>query len=111
MRKSLRRVRGAVGMGFVWAVAWSAAGVVPRWVLGYNPDAPFPLIFGALGFIAGVTFSGLLALTQGRRTFDQLSLRRFAAWGAVGGLLLSGIFTKIASLGWADVIVIAPTFA
>jgi len=107
----LRRIRGAIGMGFTWAVVWSAAGTVPRWVLGYNPDAPFPIIFGVLGFIAGVIFSGLLVLTDGRRKFEQMSLPRFAGWGAVGGLLLSALFAKLASLGWNDVLAIAPTFA
>src|SRR6185295_8338986 len=83
----------------------------PRWLFGFNTDAPFPLIFGVLGFIAGVIFSGLVMLTEGRRGFDQLRLPRFAAWGAVGGFLLSAVFTRAASLGWADAFVIAPTFA
>jgi hypothetical protein len=111
VRKWLRRIRGAIGMGFTWAAAWFAVGLVPRWVFGFNADVPFPLVFGVLGFIAGVIFSGLLILTEGRRGFDQMRLSRFAAWGAVGGFLLSAIFTKAASLGWADVLVIAPTFA
>lgn len=111
MQSWVRRIRGAIGMGITWAVAWSAAGLVPRWVLGFNPDAPFPIIFGALGFVAGVTFSGLVVLTERRRSFDQVSLRRFALWGAAGGLLLSGLFAKVASLGLRDVLLIAPTFA
>lgn len=111
MRKWLRRIRGAIGMGFIWAAAWSVAGMVPRWVFGINADAPFPLIFGVLGFIAGVTFSGLLVLTEGRRRFDQMSVPRFAGWGAIGGLLLSALFAKAASLGWGDILAIAPTFA
>ena len=111
MGKWLRRIRGAIGMGFTWAVAWSLAGLVPRWLFGFNTDVPFPLVFGMLGFIAGVIFSGLLMLTEGRRGFDQLTLPRFAAWGAVGGVLLSAIWTRVASLGFADVLAIAPTFA
>ena len=111
MRKWLRRIRGAVGIGFTWAAAWAAVGSVPRWVFGFNADVPFPLVFGVLGFIAGVIFSGLLMLTEGRRGFDQMTLSRFAAWGAVGGLLLSALFAKAASLGWGDVLAIAPTFA
>ena len=107
----LGRIRGAIGMGFTWAVPWSAAGLVPCWVLGFNPDAPFPIIFGVLGFVAGVTFSALLVLTEGRRRFDQMSLPRFAAWGAVGGVVLSAVFAKAASLGWGDVLAITPTFA
>ena len=111
MGKWLRRIRGAIGMGFTWAAAWGVAGMVPRWLFGFNTDVPFPLVFGVLGFIAGVIFSGILILTEGRRGFDELKLSRFAAWGAVGGFLLSAIFTRAASLGWADAFVIAPTFA
>jgi len=111
MRKWMRCIRGAIGMGFTWAAAWFAAGLVPRWVFGFNADVPFPLVFGVLGFIAGVIFSGLLMLTEGRRGFDQMTLPRSAAWGAVGGLLLSAIFTRAASLGWTDALAIAPTFA
>jgi len=111
MGKWLRRIRGAIGMGLTWAVAWSVAGLVPRWLFGFNTDAPFPLIFGVLGFVAGVIFSVLLMLTEGRRGFDEMRISRFAAWGAVGGFLLSAIFTRAASLGWADAMAIAPTFA
>ena len=111
MGKWMRRIRGAIGMGLTWAVAWSAVGALPRWLFGFNADVPFPLVFGVLGFIGGVIFSGLLMLTEGRRGFDQLTLPRFAAWGAVGGVLLAAIFTRAASLGWADALAITPTFA
>ena len=111
MQKWLRRIRGAIGIGFTWAAAWSAAGLVPRWILGFNSDAPFPIIFGLLGFVAGITFSVLVVLTAGRRRFDEISLPRFAGWGAAGGLLLSAAFAKAASLSWRDVLAVAPTFA
>jgi len=111
MQNWLRRVRGTIGMGAVWAAAWSAAGLVPRWMLGFNPDAPFPIIFGVLGFLAGVIFGTLLVLTERRRHFEETSLMRFAAWGAMGGLLLSAVFARAASLEWGDVLLVAPTFA
>jgi hypothetical protein len=109
MRNWLRRIRGAIGMGVTWAAAWFAAGGVPRWVFGVNTDAPLPLVFGLFGLIAGVVFSAVLALAEGRRRFDQMSLPRFAGWGAMGGLLLSVLFAKAGSLGWGDVLVLAPT--
>ena len=111
MRGWLRRIRGAIGMGFTWAAAWSGAGIVLAVVTGFKADAPFPLVFGVFGFMAGVIFSAFLALIEGRRTFDQMSFPRFAGWGATGGLLLAALFAKAASLGWGDVRVIAPTFA
>ena len=110
MRKWLRRIRGTIGMGFTWAAAWFAVGFVPRWVFGVNTDLPFPLLFGALGFLAGVTFSGLLVLTEGRRRFHQMSLPRFAGWGAIGGILLSALFVRGASLSVGEVLAIATTF-
>ena len=111
MRKWLRRVRGAIGMGFTWAAACFAVGFVPRWVLGINGDLPFPLLFGGLGFIAGVTFSGLLALTEGRRRFDEMSMPRITALGATGGLLLSALFMKGTSPGVGEMLAIPATFA
>ena len=111
MSKWLRRIRGAIGMGFTWGFAWSVAGFVLAAVTGFKADAPFPIIFGVLGFAAGVVFSALLALSMGRRNFDQLSLPRFAGWGAAGGLLLAALFAKVASLDWGDVLAIVPTFA
>ena len=120
MKKWLRRVRGAIGMGLTWAAAWGGAGVIM--MLGFllasgdRPDAPFPLLFGAFGFVAGVIFSGVLGLVEGRRRFDQMSVRRFAAGGAAAGFLLSAIFVLAVSLAgdpaflW-NLLVVGPVFA
>ena len=111
MRKLLQRIRGAIGMGVTWAAACFVVGTVPRWVFGVNTDVPIPLVLGVFGFLAGVTFSVVLVLTEGRRSFEEMSLPRFAGWGAAGGLLLSGLWASAASLGWGDVLAVAPTFA
>ena len=111
MRKWLQRIRGAIGMGFTWGAAWSVAGFVLAVATRFKADAPFPIIFGVFGFIAGVIFAAFLALAEGRRRFDQMSLRRFAGWGAAGGFLLSVVFAKAPSLGWGDALAIVPTFA
>ena len=89
MRKWLRRIRGAIGIGLTWALAWFGAGLLLL-VVGFRADVSFPLFFALLGFLAGVTFSGVLGILGGRRRFDQMSLPRFAMWGGGGGLLLSG---------------------
>jgi hypothetical protein len=111
MKKWLRRIRGAIGMGLTWAIAWFVAGIILLLVVGFGAaDVPFPLFFGLLGFLAGVTFSGVLGIVEGRRRFDQMSLPRFAGWGAVGGLLLSGTFAWAAGLG-GEFLVLGPVFA
>jgi hypothetical protein len=97
-------------MGLTWAVALSAAGAVPHWLFGFTPDAPMPILFGLFGFVAGVTFAGILALTEGRRNFGQMSMPRFALWGGLGGFLLSGAWTRIISLNAPDALGIALAF-
>ena len=111
MGKWLRRIRGTIGMGLTWAAALFAVGSVPRWVFGVNTDVPIPLVSGVFGFIAGVTFSALLVVAESRRSFDQMSIRRFAGWGAITGLLLSALWANAVSLTWGEVLAIAPTFA
>ena len=111
MRKLLRRVRGAFGMGLAWALAWGGAGVVMAVVTGFTADVPFPLFFAMLGFIAGVIFSAVLALASGQRSFDQMSLTRFATWGAVGGIVMSAFFARAASLDWKDMLMVGTIFA
>jgi hypothetical protein len=116
MKKWLRRIRAAIGMGLTWAAAWFGAGMILLLVVGFGAaDVPFPLFFGLLGFLAGVTFSGILAIVEGRRRFDQMSLPRFAGWGAVGGLLLYGIFVSAVALGgeslWEAIPALGPVFA
>ena len=120
MKKWLRRIRGAIGMGLTWAAAWGGVGAITMLgfllVAGSRPDAPFPLMFGAFGFVAGVIFSGVLGLVEGRHRFDQMSLPRFAAWGAAGGFLLSATFVLAVSLAgdpaflW-NLVVVGPVFA
>ena len=120
MKKWLKRLRGAIGMGLTWAAAWGGAGAIVMLefllVTGSRPDALFPLMFGAFGFVAGVIFSGVLGLVEGRRRFDQMSLPRFAAWGAAAGFLLSTTFVLAVSLAgdpaflW-NLVVVGPVFA
>jgi phosphatidylserine synthase len=107
----VRRIRGTIGMGVTWAAALSVVGAIPRWIFGVDTDVPIPLLFGAFGFIAGVTFSAILMLTERRRSFDQMSIRRFAGWGALGGLLLSALWAGAETLPWGEVLAIAPAFA
>ena len=111
MKKWLRRIRAAVGIGLTWAAAWFGAGMVLLLVVGVGAaDVPFPLFFGLLGFLAGAMFSGVLGMLAGRRKLDQMSLPRVAGAGALGGLLLSGI-VRLAAGADAEFVVLGPVFA
>jgi hypothetical protein len=112
MKKWLRRVRGAVGMGLTWAIGWALAGVligVTSRLLPWLPwdsffeffDAPLPAL-AIPGFVGGVLFSTVLGIAGRRRRFDELSLPRFAVWGAVGGVLLSLVPAALVAVGLAS---------
>ncbi len=92
MKKWLKRIRGAVGLGLSWAVAWAGIFGIASMIGGEGGGLENLLAnlttFGALGFIGGTVFSGVLGIAERRRTFAEMSLPRFAGWGAVGGLLI-----------------------
>jgi hypothetical protein len=109
----LRRIRGAVGMGLTWAVGWALAGVlvgVTSLLLPGLPwdslfevyDAPLPSL-ALPGFLGGALFSIVLGIVARERRFHELSLPRFAALGAVGGLLVSLIPATLVGLGLAEI--------
>lgn len=94
MKGWLRRLRGAVGMGVTWAIGWFGLGALLG-LVAFGMDASGTLInafvSGAAGFLGGSVFSVVLSLTEGHRRFDQLSLPRFALWGAVGGGVVAAL--------------------
>jgi len=95
----LKRIKGALGLGLTWAAAWagflSIVTVVADMIGGYawTPTVVNLLanaaLFAIMGFIGGASFSVVLGIAERRRTFDELSLPRFAAWGAAGGVALA----------------------
>ena len=125
MRRWLNRIRGAVGLGLAWAAAWFGVGAIIGLVTGiysavwgtgtgslimtFLSPTILGLIFGSAlfgsvlfamcGFAGGAAFSVVLSVTEGRRRFDEMSLPRFAFWGASGALLLSGLLTATGTLG------------
>ena len=93
-KKWVKRICGAVGMGLIWAAGWTLVGVLGVMVF-YTlfPSVPDVVdvwvpVFAYPGFLGGVIFSVVLRVAEGRRRFDDLSLPRLAARGAVAGLLL-----------------------
>ena len=113
MKSWLKRVRGAIGMGLTWAAAWAILGLLigvtsvllpglPWWDAFFDVfDAPLPAL-AVPGFIGGAIFSVVLGIAGRRRRFGELSLPRFTAWGAVGGLLLGLLPAAMVGVGLAS---------
>jgi len=108
MKKWLRRIRGAIMMGLTWAAGWTLFGMLgvgvfytlfPRVPDFFDVWIP---VFAYPGFFCGMLFSTVLGIAGRRRRFDELSLPRFAAWGAVGGLLLSLVPAAMVAVGLAS---------
>jgi hypothetical protein len=110
-----RRIRAAIGMGLTWGAAWFGAGTLLARIPGFDSDLPFALLFAPLGVVTGIIFSGMLVAIERRRSFDRVSLLRFAGWGAVSGLLLTAIFVVAAALrgasAWGEFLVFGPPLA
>ncbi|MFN2400466.1 MAG: hypothetical protein ABR543_17785 [Gemmatimonadaceae bacterium] len=91
MKKWLRRIRGAVGMGLIWALVWAPIAVLIGTQI-VDPDDSMDemwVMVGALpGFLSGVVFSAVLGIAARRRRLDELSIARVGGWGAVAGLLI-----------------------
>lgn len=113
MKGWMKRVRGVIGMGLVWAIGWAIAGLMIGVASKLLPGLPWDSFFSVFdaplpalavpGFFGGVLFSIVLGVAARRRRFDELSLPRFAAWGAVGGLLLSLVPAALVGAGLATI--------
>ena len=65
-------------------------------------DAPLPAL-AVPGFFGGVFFSLVLGTAGRRRRLSEISLPRIAAWGAIGGVLLSLFPAALVLVGLASV--------
>ena len=112
MSRLLKRIRGALGMGLTWAAGWAVFGLligISSRILPFIPwdaffevfDAPLPAL-AVPGFVGGVLFSIVLGTLGNRRSFSELSLAKFTAWGAVGGVLLSLVPAAMVGVGLAS---------
>ena len=90
VKKWLKRIRSALVMGLIWAVAWAPVGVLIGMVV--DPDGSMDemwFLIGAYpGFLGGVVFAAVLGMAARHRRFEELSLGRCAAWGAGAGFLV-----------------------
>jgi len=103
VKKFVRRLRGIFGTGLTWAFGW--AGVTLA--LNLLGGVPFHFIGQialsglARGFIAGGAFAVILSVAERRHTLEDLSLRRVALWGGIGGgILYLGLVPLMLSMGF-----------
>jgi hypothetical protein len=105
LNRALRWLRGAFGIALTWGVAWSIAGMIVAFVLRslrVAEGSNLPLIeanlavaatvFGIIGLLNGLGFSIALAASERSRSFNELSPRRIALWGVLGGLSYPALF-------------------
>lgn len=98
MRTFLRKLRGIVGTGLTWAAGWGVlfGGIFAS--LGSPLGAVLEAVVGGafLGLFAGGSFAIILSIAERRRTLEELSLRRIALWGGIGGMSLLLAFSPLA---------------
>ncbi len=97
MKTWLRKLRGVVSIGAIWGLTLSVLGfaigaivsmiwheILPSTVVKYVVNVA--LYYGIAGFLFGSGFAGVLTIVDGRKTFEELTPKRAALWGALTGV-------------------------
>lgn len=106
-------------MGLTWAVGWGLIGGILEFLANFIPGLNVVDMWiqslAIPGFIAGGFFSVVLHVAAGGRDLSELSLPRFAIWGALGGSLYGAslFLLRVASAGlpqsWLPTVVVVGT--
>jgi hypothetical protein len=94
-------LHGIIGTGLTWAIGWAVlwgavllimAGfdLLEGWDLRYTVRA-IPGVAG-VGFAAGSGFGVVLSVFERDKKLENLSFKRVALWGGIGGLALAAVF-------------------
>lgn len=91
MRRFLRRLRGLIGSGVMWA-----GGFLVFMGVAWGFSAPFHFFLeelpflASVGFLMGGAYGGILALAERNRRIEDLPLWRVGLWGALGSFVVIG---------------------
>lgn len=110
----LRKARGILGTAILSSVAWAPLGLIwafALWILTQREfrtqSIPFPpvlaimLMCAAWGFVSGLLFATVLALTERRRTkVELISRSRVAVFGALAGATLPIALPQLLTLSF-----------
>lgn len=94
-------------MGLTWGVIGFALGMVIELVHNVWPNPVgaavdiWPAVLAYPGVLGGVAFSVVLGIAGRHRRFDELSLGRVAAWGALGGAAVGLVPAAMVAMGLA----------
>jgi hypothetical protein len=101
----LRKLKAMMATAVLWGTGWF--GVSALWfgvkyfgAIGIGTLGTVAGIFGVTGAMVGAGFAVVLGVAEGKHSFEELSYRRLAGWGAAGGLLVGvplGLWLGIAS--------------
>src|SRR5688572_21621774 len=93
MRQWMRRLRGALGMGIIWAIGGALIGGFIELLLNIFSGLEalhaidmWPQALAIPGFVGGVFFAVVLGIAGSRQKSD-MSMRQFVMWGAMAGVL------------------------
>ena len=92
-----RLFRGVVLTALTWGLAWAMLGATVSLAVALfsAPTAsnlvapgllPVTLFYGIVGMWAGGVFAVVMAISERRRAFTDLSMVRVVAWGILGGV-------------------------
>ena len=105
MKRIFQRIRGVMGTALTWALGWGGLSAVFG-ILGGVPlrfMGMYALSGMVQGAIAGGSFALLLTVLERRHTLEELSLKRVAIWGGLGGLALACLPVAF-GLPWAMIL-------
>ncbi len=91
----LRRLGATAKISLWWTAAWVTLILAARLFLeirGYHQPISYVLSIAlsaaVAGLVTGLTFAGLIAWTEARKTVGQLKSSRMALWGAIATLVV-----------------------